>query len=553
MFFGSRHILQNVSRSSRLISQRWQSSLVGRLTFNDMIELPSTPSVSPSYPHGPYRFVNREYFIVTYETDPQALRDFVPYPLVPNEKNHVLYEWIAMPDSSGFGNYQESGIVIPCTYKGEEINYVGAMLLDCEPPIACGREIWGFPKKRANPKLVVEGDTLLGTVDYANQQIAFGTMSFKYNKIDPNIALQSLMKPSCNLKIIPEPESATQSLGQLIKFTLQDVEIKGAWYGPARLHLQHSAAAPVADLPVRKIVGGKHILANLTLPAGNILYDYHSAETKANIEKLRENPTPQNQAEVAAYEKIVKIPSMPAYAPSFPQITPNFVNETLLIIYETDPELILPHLPEDLELVDNKLVFQVSNTEGTGVGAYSRAQLHVPCRLRNATGNFKAGDTFLYSLIVILDCSASITFGRERYGKPSKYGFPSLSVNKDTLVCSVKYGDQEIVRGSMLFKNTRTPPTDTYPTYVLSMTEMNLKIIPHASGSHSVCKLVAVKNGVHDVEEVYEGKAALDFIPHVHAPFADFPINKIVKSYHLKTTSKSHHAVTVKDYLLPTE
>ena len=32
------------------------------------------PLTSPSYPPGPYRFVNREYLIITYRTDPAKLR-----------------------------------------------------------------------------------------------------------------------------------------------------------------------------------------------------------------------------------------------------------------------------------------------------------------------------------------------------------------------------------------------------------------------------------------------------------------------------------------------
>lgn len=53
---------------------------------------------------GPYRFMRREYFIVSYETDPDAIRAALPEPLEP-VGNTVLYEWIAMPDSSGFGEY----------------------------------------------------------------------------------------------------------------------------------------------------------------------------------------------------------------------------------------------------------------------------------------------------------------------------------------------------------------------------------------------------------------------------------------------------------------
>ena len=77
-----------------------------------------------------------------------------------------------MPDSSGFGSYTESGVVIPCRYNGEEMNFVAQMYLDDDPPIVAGREIWGFPKKYAHPKLEVVKDTLTGTLEYAGQLVA---------------------------------------------------------------------------------------------------------------------------------------------------------------------------------------------------------------------------------------------------------------------------------------------------------------------------------------------------------------------------------------------
>lgn len=39
------------------------------------------PLGSRSYPHGPYRFTDREHLIVTYRTDPAALELAVPEPL----------------------------------------------------------------------------------------------------------------------------------------------------------------------------------------------------------------------------------------------------------------------------------------------------------------------------------------------------------------------------------------------------------------------------------------------------------------------------------------
>uniref|UniRef100_UPI00287BC399 acetoacetate decarboxylase family protein n=1 Tax=Burkholderia pseudomallei TaxID=28450 RepID=UPI00287BC399 len=42
---------------------------------------------------------------------------------------------------------------IPVEYKGQPGGYTLAMYLNDPPPIAGGRELWGFPKKLAQPTL----------------------------------------------------------------------------------------------------------------------------------------------------------------------------------------------------------------------------------------------------------------------------------------------------------------------------------------------------------------------------------------------------------------
>jgi acetoacetate decarboxylase len=141
-----------IEKATKSIVNR--GKLPGKITKQNILnELPSTPVQSPSYPRGPYFFRNREFFIVSYQSDPYSIRELIPEPLVPNKENIVLYEWINMPSSTGFGSYSESGIVIPCFYNDQPINFTLQMYLDIEPPIACGREIWGFGKKHGNPKM----------------------------------------------------------------------------------------------------------------------------------------------------------------------------------------------------------------------------------------------------------------------------------------------------------------------------------------------------------------------------------------------------------------
>ena len=230
------------------------------------------PLTSPAYPPGPYRFVNREYLIITYRTDREALERVIPEPLTFDEPL-VKYEFIRMPDSTGFGDYCETGQVIPVKFNGVEGGYSHAMFLNDGPPILGGRELWGFPKKYANPTLGVETDTLVGTLDYGPVRVVTGTMGYKHKAADLDAVAASLVKPNYLLKIIPHVDGSPRIL-ELVDYRLEDVVLKGAWTGPAALDLRPHALAPVAELPVREIVSATHIVADLTLGLGKVVYDY---------------------------------------------------------------------------------------------------------------------------------------------------------------------------------------------------------------------------------------------------------------------------------------
>lgn len=230
------------------------------------------PPASPAFPRGPYRFVDRQYFIIRYRTDPEALRRVIPAPLEMVEPV-VNYEFIRMPDSTGFGDYTESGQVIPVRYQDQIGGYVHQMFLNDHPPIAAGRELWGFPKKLAQPTLAVETDTLVGTLDYGSVRIATGTMGYKHRSLDIAAETKNLAVPNFLLKVMPHVDGGTR-ICELVRFYLEDVTVKGAWTGPAALQLCPHALAPIADLPVLEVLSAKHVVADLTLGLGTVVHDY---------------------------------------------------------------------------------------------------------------------------------------------------------------------------------------------------------------------------------------------------------------------------------------
>jgi acetoacetate decarboxylase len=230
------------------------------------------PLTSPAYPIGPYRFYHREFLIITYRTDPQKLRALVPEPLKVEEPL-VKFEFIRMPDSTGFGDYSECGQVVPISFHGRKGGYTHCMFLNDHPPIAGGRELWGFPKKLAEPTLKTEIDTLVGTLDYGPQRIAIGTMGYKHKQADLAAVKASLAAPNFLLKIMPHVDG-TPRICELVEYHLTEVDLKGCWTGPAQLTLFSHALAPLAELPVLEVVSGMHIIADLTLGLGKVVHDY---------------------------------------------------------------------------------------------------------------------------------------------------------------------------------------------------------------------------------------------------------------------------------------
>lgn len=230
------------------------------------------PLTAPAFPPGPYRFVNREYLIVTYRTDIDRLRAIVPAPLEINEP-HVKFEFIRMPDSTGFGDYTESGQVIPVTFKGRKGNYTHCMFLNDHPPIAGGRELWGFPKKLASPTLRPETDVLVGTLDYGTVRVATCTMGYKHRALDLAAAKAALACPNFLLKIVPDVDGSPR-ICELVEYYLSEITVKGAWAGPGALSLLPHALAPVAELPVLDVISTQHIVADLTLELGRVVHDY---------------------------------------------------------------------------------------------------------------------------------------------------------------------------------------------------------------------------------------------------------------------------------------
>jgi acetoacetate decarboxylase len=232
----------------------------------------STPVGAPAFPWPPYRFTDREYLNILYRTDREALEAVVPEPLVVDEPL-VRFEVMKMPDVSGLGAYTECGQAIRVSHDGELGEYMHAMYVDNHPAIASGREFGAFPKKLGAPRLYVDSDTLVGTLDYGTLRVATATMGYKHVALEAETARAEVTTPTFMLKVV-RGYTGEPRICELVRTQITDVTIKGAWSGPARLQLFEHALAPISDLPVREIVSVSHILTDLSLAPAAIVHDY---------------------------------------------------------------------------------------------------------------------------------------------------------------------------------------------------------------------------------------------------------------------------------------
>jgi acetoacetate decarboxylase len=236
-----------------------------------IFNMPEKPINLP-YSTPPLRFINREYFVIQYETDPEILKNEIPKGLKFVDPV-VKYQFVKMPDAWKFGSVYSSGNIIPVSFEGIDGNYEYAMFFNSPGAISSGREIFGFPKKFANPNLEVDNDSLLGTLHYGKDLIATGTMGYKHNELKVNEIEEGLKKPLYLFKTIPNVDG-TPLACQINQVNLIDIKVKGAWSGPATLELHPHALADVAKFPIKKIISATHYITDYTIPFGKTIIDY---------------------------------------------------------------------------------------------------------------------------------------------------------------------------------------------------------------------------------------------------------------------------------------
>ena len=180
------------------------------------------PLTSPAYPPGPYRFVNREYLIITYRTDPAKLRAVVPEPLEIDASRWSNTNSSACRIRPASATTPKAARSFRSPSGAGRGGYTHCMFLNDEPPIAGGRELWGFPKKLAHRRC--EPRSTRWSAPWTTGRFGSPPARWATSTVKP-ISAQvkaSLAAPNFLLKIIPHVDG-TARICELVEYHLEDI------------------------------------------------------------------------------------------------------------------------------------------------------------------------------------------------------------------------------------------------------------------------------------------------------------------------------------------
>ena len=153
----------------------------------------------------------------------------------------MKYEFIRMPDSTGFGDYTESGQVIPVSLNGRRGSYTHCMFLDDEAADRRRPRALGLPQEAGEPEPQ-------GREGHAGRhaRLRLGARGHRHDGLQaPHADTRrrsrlAMRSPNFLIKIIPHVDG-TPRICELVEYHLEDIELRAP--GRARLAAAYLARA----------------------------------------------------------------------------------------------------------------------------------------------------------------------------------------------------------------------------------------------------------------------------------------------------------------------
>ena len=240
----------------------------------------SMPLGGSLYPAPPYHFRGAQRAFATYEADADTVCRLLPPGVVPDSDPPICQAWVCRYPWTTFGAFHEAYIFVRVLVDGVRFWYQPVIFTDSEPPLAAGREIWGFAKKLAQMQWRLEGEQILFTVERpAGKRIM--TFLLSLDRLADPSELEPL--PVLSLRYLP-PSDPTRppAAAELVRLdavrTLHETAGLGPdlWAGRASVTMDSPSEVDPWHLlaPRGAMLDGFAQTVDFSLPLGTVVKDY---------------------------------------------------------------------------------------------------------------------------------------------------------------------------------------------------------------------------------------------------------------------------------------
>lgn len=236
--------------------------------------------------HAPlYQYRNALSINLLYTVDGAGLQEMLPPGLELADAEPVISAVVSAYPETPFGTYNEVWFYVRVKFEGKTFMFNPVIYVDSDSSMACGREVWGFPKKIATLSMRQEGERMIFAGEKNGEKLI--DVSFVPEKVSgvPSM-IGEISYPSLTCRLIPnrlgvgEPDIAQLIATSNPKYIRLDSEgNERRWLGQAEVTVgPGSVSHPVHVFKPKKFLQAWMSNYDNDLPAGELIHDYKSGK-----------------------------------------------------------------------------------------------------------------------------------------------------------------------------------------------------------------------------------------------------------------------------------
>ena len=235
-------------------------------------QIANMPAFSPYYPMPPARYRNVRFQYVYFRADVAAVDRVLPACFEPAPDGFCAAFGLSAPWTANYGRFEESGLIVKCTYQGQQGYFAPVVFLNSRGSIPAGREIYGTPKVTAELDVGMDERVM-----YTETRLA-GTSALSVRSTMHRSATVDEMpnlKPSWRLKVIPRADGRGADVMQIIDASqvMADVTVHVCRAGDGVVEFGHVPIYDLADFSPREYFGAYYIEMDFTEEYAEIVED----------------------------------------------------------------------------------------------------------------------------------------------------------------------------------------------------------------------------------------------------------------------------------------